>query len=222
MNALVRKLLALSPNDLVLSPSVTVLSQLNQIADSHMSLGPVSCALICAKILDASIETPNHLLHPVHLKTLNALSHTLPRTVSEFPTPLAIKSFSSFALAGHPAARQILAALQDKWFENWNPASVAKGSRRPKLKQAVFGIYSLEDSYNGTHAKMKFSGNLRALSTNDLTEFLRGVDSLRNRGVHVHDLKHIISAFENEMFRRSAISSEPPQENSCLSPALDV
>lgn len=219
MNALVSKLLALSPNDLVISPSITVLSQLNQIADAHMRLGPVPSALICAKILDAATETANQL-HPVHLKTLNALSHTLPRSVSELSTPLAIKSFSSFALAGHPAARQILSALQDKWFENWNPASVAKGSRRPKLKQAVFGIYSLED-HNGTHAKMKFSGNLRALSTNDLSEFLRGIDSLRNRGVHVHDLKHIISACENEMFRRSAISSEP-KENSFISPALDA
>ena len=201
MNAQVSKLIALSPKDLVISPSVSVLAQLNSLADNHMRVGPIPSALLCSKIL-ASNKSPGALvLHPVLQKTINALSYNLTHTVPQFSTSLAIKTFNSFALAGHPLARRFLGSIQDKWFENWNPASVAKGSRRPKLKQAMVGIY---DDDSNMKVKIKFTGDLRAISSEDIAECVNAIEFLRTRGVNFEDLSLITGEIKKEFSRRSS------------------
>lgn len=200
MNAGIQKLLSLSAQKLVISPSISVLTQVNQLADDHGRIGPVPSALLCSKIL--SSKNSNEPLHPVHQKAINALSLNIVRTVHIFPIAIAMKTFSSFAMAGHPFARRILSSLQDSWFENWNPASLENSFKRTKLKQPFVGNY---DPRRESRAQMLFLNNLRTLCVEDLTEALKGIESLRKRSVPLEDLKRITKELEKELCRQQKL-----------------
>ena len=139
MNAVVARLLTLPAQQFIHRPSAAVRADLTVLADNYRSVGPIPSALLLSKLATDSVALKP--VPPEHEKLFNAVSVTVCETAAQLPSNLAIQTFSSLCRIGHPTARTILSSIQDKWFENWNPASVAKGSRRPKLKQAVNGVY---------------------------------------------------------------------------------
>ena len=139
MNAVVTKLCQMTRTELVRAPLISTLTDLNSVADRYLEIGPIPSALLLTKILDDV-----QYLQPVHLKLINRLSTVVDVASSELPPPLAIKLFNSLHHYRHPLSRRILASVQSKWFDYWRPASVERGSRRPKLKQNFVGSYADE------------------------------------------------------------------------------
>ena len=140
MNGIVYRLLNVPAKLFTGTPSLSVLTDLNRIADQYGDLGPIPSALLVNKIA-ADMSACGGKISPVHEKAFNALSVNVSNTVSHLPSNLAIQSFIHMVEIQHPSARRILSSLQDKWFENWNEASIAKGSRKPKKKQESVAIY---------------------------------------------------------------------------------
>jgi hypothetical protein len=194
MNGIVSRLLKLSRQELVVQPSVATLSDINTVAEGFRKVAPIPSALLLEKILDTEQD-----LHPVHVKAINALSQTVEGTAAELPPALAIQLFNGLARNKHPLSGKILSSVQSKWFENWHPQSVEKGSRRPKLRQDFVGMY---DENALGKLRITHSGVVRNLSDPVLDEALRNLIELKKRGNVFQSNLLIVHALVNEHKRR--------------------
>lgn len=201
MNGIASRLLKLSRQELVVQPSVATLSDINTVAEGFRKVAPIPSALLLEKILDTEQN-----LHPVHVKAIHALSQTVEDTAAELPPSLAIQVFNGLVRTKHPLSGKILSSVQSKWFENWHPQSVEKGSRRPKLKQDFIGIY---DGNALGKVRIAHSGVVRNLSDSVLEEALRNLIQLRKRGNTFQNNLLIVNALVSEHKRRFDARGEP-------------
>lgn len=201
MNALVSRLLSLGPKQFLVSPSVGVLTDLKTVGDSFMQIGPIPSALLVNKIFEDSHELIGSQLHPVHQKALNSLIAGVSSTVSQLPGNLAVQTFNRLASVRHPVTRAMLASIQDKWFENWNAASVAKGKGRPRKKQETNTMYGVD-----TVGKIRCNNSnlLKSLDDTVLSEAIDRITQLKETGTDIVDLGHIMNSLIQEYeLRRS-------------------
>ncbi len=183
--------------ELVRSPLVTTLAELDQVANNFNQIGPVPSAIL----LNLIVDEPQYL-HPVHKKLINRLTRTIEMTAPELPPTLSIQVFNTLYRSGHPLARRVLSDVQSKWFDNWQPASVERGSRRPKLKQNFVGAYS-EDALS--NYRILHSGLIRNLDDATLREACENVVRYwRDNKTPVIDVALIGKALLKEYTRRFA------------------
>lgn len=169
-----------------------------------MKIGPIPSALMVQKLIGKNSP------HPVHTKTVNALLVNVVASAAHLPTPIALQTFSSLAVAHHPVATRVLSSIQDRWFEAWNSATVAKGTRRPKIKQDYVGLYS-EDAADGV--RIKSSSLVRNLDDAVLNEAIRALVETVKIGTNVGQVKLITNSLVNEYSRRmSGRETEIPLE----------
>ena len=201
MNAVVSRLLSLGPKQFLVNPSVSVLSDLNTVADLYTKIGPIPSALLLNKICEDSHELKGGQLHPVHQKALNSLIAGVSSTVSHLPGNLAIQTFNRLASVRHPSTRTMLASMQDKWFENWNTASVAKGKGRPRKKQETNTMYGVD-----TVGKIRCNNSnlLKSLEDTVLSEAIKRITQLKESGTDIVDLGHIMNSLIQEYELRRA------------------
>lgn len=189
------RLLKLSRKELVVQPSVATLSDINTVAEGFRKVAPIPSAMMLEKILDTEQN-----LHAVHVKAINALSQTVESTAAELPPALAIQVFNGLARNKHPLSGKILSSVQSKWFENWHPQSVEKGSRRPKLKQDFVGMY---DENALGKLRITHSGVVKNLSDSVLDEALRNLIELKKGGYVFQSNLLIVHALFIEHKRRA-------------------
>jgi hypothetical protein len=209
MNGIVHRVLRLTSHEMVVKPTMRTLNDLNHLASSYSELGPIPSSLVVSKLVGAALET-NAELTSVHKKTLNALTVNIVNSVAQLPSPLALKVFNMYARSGHPQARQILTALQDRWFENWNPASVQKGSNRPKKKQPIHAMYSSQPRGEIPISNINL---LKTIDDDTLFESVKSLKHFKGNGGDLSDLGHIAVGIVNEFkSRRSLGNTEIPTE----------
>jgi hypothetical protein len=201
MNQLVSRLCQLSRHELVRSPTTALLADLNVVAERFVEVGPIPSALLLRTLIDDS-----QYMQPVHIKLVNRLSRTIDISSAEIPPTLAIQLFNRLAEFRHHSARRVLASVQSKWFDNWRPASVDRGSRRPKLKQTFIGAYS-DDAI--LVSRISHSGIIKNLDDTTLAEAVDHVVTLYElEKSGFRDVALISNALAQEQSRRSGQASE--------------
>jgi hypothetical protein len=173
MNGVVARLCRLPRSELVSNPSVVVLTELNTVAEKFNQVGPIPSAQLLMKI-----SQPVSCMHPVHLKLFNRLAKTIETSGSETPPALSLRLFGVLSESQHPFCRRLLATVQSKWFDNWQPPSVERGSRRPKLKQNFVGPYADEAP---VRYKIAHSGVIRNLDDDTLRDVVKHVVNMYER-----------------------------------------
>lgn len=191
MNGLIRRIL--SADSAVYK---THKKDLLWIAENHAKVGPVPSLALLNRLAQIKVPSNDHSQSQVQQTIVYCLTPNLVDSVPFLPPNLAIDTFSTLSILAPEESRRALCLIQDKWFENWNPAAIEKGTRRPKTKMNIQPLYDSDDRISPT---MSSYHALSALTNESLS---RAVINLPCFDKYTY-LQPIITALKNEHSKRT-------------------